>query len=537
MRFASLVAAASKVRTKKINPFRAEKDHYSQEPFERFSAAKIRPTQTLKNSASDPSLPRPRLADRLPVATYLNSTPLGKAATPSSKHNRRPPKPSPVMFDQNGHHQSHEVNMGLFHGVTVAGGGKRLSVMAPVVPKTERQLEREQLSHSFQVLYRLDSTSIMRQTVFIEDMMEAMKTNEEFKRCFLGTIFWPTLKAKNYKRIQASLLEYAKDEAGQTISFDGFFEYVRSLYHETGVDQRCIQDLLSSIDTESGLRREVQAFSVGQRVEVRAAKGPFRLPGVITKVGSTHTGDHNKYSVKYDLVMAWRKVISTGLGAGDGVDIFKKNVGDDEDEEKDDITRMALGALVLEHGADEDDISVAEADGDLTLIDSKFGAQESSLEGGGMEKFKREVDAIEYAFELLQDNTDAEDVSKLKKDDILRAFTAAVLQEDEDDTEGRVKEDGEGEDGLGDYEINLEEQTAAISALKSVLNKSSALLALVEMDKVKEAFLAMDENDVVVNEDSYADVIVPDDISKQAFVEFFLTISDVLRFNELKIGL
>lgn len=41
------------------------------------------------------------------------------------------------------HKGGEEVTMGLFKGVTVAGGGKRLSVMRPVVPKSEKQLEVE----------------------------------------------------------------------------------------------------------------------------------------------------------------------------------------------------------------------------------------------------------------------------------------------------------------------------------------------------------------------------------------------------------
>ena len=90
----------------------------------------------------------------------------------------------------------------------------------------------------------------------------------------------------------------------------------------------------------------------------------------------------------------------------------------------------------------------------------------------------------------------------MKKGDIIENFTTALEWDENDEVGGGRAGEGkdggreeggyEREDSFGEFEMDLGGDQN-VSSLKSVLNQSSALLSLVEMDKVKEAFLAMDE--------------------------------------------
>ncbi|GMH90453.1 hypothetical protein TL16_g11774 [Triparma laevis f. inornata] len=515
----SFHASSSRIRTKKINRFQAEKDHYSQEPFERFSAMKVRPASTLKGSASDPSLPRPKLADRFPLDTYLNATP--RTAKSSSRQRASPPRPASNVQGDAG--ESHEVSMGLFHGVTVAGGGKRLSVMAPVIPKTERQLERDHFIEAFQYLFTLDSTSALRQSVFLEDLMEALKNDKKLKHMFMGTIFWPTLKSKNWDEISGGLRENV--EKGETLSFDGFYEYIRTLHYETGVESGLIRKLnLNENEGSSALRDN--ELRVGDKVEARAKLQPYWLPGVITRVGAVETGDYKKFEIKYDLVMAWRKVQAIGLGVGDGVDIFKKTARGEKN----------IGGVVLEHGADEEDeeseVEKGEGGGeggegegvcvtglDKVTFDSMIDLNPLGEEAAS--KLTSEAEVLAFVFALIKESSEEEgtDFNKVMKREVLDAVEQCV-------TEGE-----EGDGGMGGYATDLEGEVKSSPLLKKMIRKVSALLSLGNMERVKESFLSLDEDIEVAGREG---ALISDDISKDAFIEFFLTISDILQFNKIK---
>ncbi|GMH55501.1 hypothetical protein TrST_g6454 [Triparma strigata] len=543
----SFHASSSRIRTKKINSFQAEKDHYAQEPFERFAAMKVRPasTTTLKSSASDPSLPRPKLADRLPLDTYLNATPLKSSSRQRTGGASSRPTPS-VQQDAG---ESHEVNMGLFHGVTVAGGGKRLSVMAPVIPKTERQLERDRFIEAFQYLFTLDSTAALRQTVFLEDLMEGLKSDKKLKHLFMGTIFWPTLKGKKWDEINKGLREFISE--GEAISFDGFYEYTRTLYHESGVANSMIRKL-----NDNSLRSGKNSLRVGDKIEARAKGQPYWLPGTITRVGAAETGDYKTCDVKYELVMAWRKVQAIGVGVGDGVDIFKKTAED-----------KVVGGVVLEHGADdEDESSVEEAKGEARTEEevdpSASGLDQLTIERlidlnplgeEAASKCTSEAEVLEFVFALIRENSDVDDApfNKVIKSEVLEAVQQCVSEGEDGMGDGVGDGDSNGDDrgSLGGYAMQLEGEESS-RLLKNMIRKSSALLSLGEMERVKEAFVNVgeDKTDIVnvihdgarltddgkeVTRDDYQDTEAPVDIGKDAFVEFFLTISDILQFNNI----
>ena len=134
-----------------------------------------------------------------------------------------------------------------------------------------------------------DSTSIARQSVFIEDVIEGMKKNPLLRSEMLGTVFWPPLKMKCWEEIEKRLKERTSDQSLQTLTFDGFVDFARSWYAEVGLDtlrmRRIGEDeLVNGEWIGGGLRKETAIYKVGDGVEARAYNGPFWLPGEVTKV-------------------------------------------------------------------------------------------------------------------------------------------------------------------------------------------------------------------------------------------------------------
>ncbi|GMI28468.1 hypothetical protein TrRE_jg10771, partial [Triparma retinervis] len=335
----SFHAAGSAVRTKKITSFSSTKDHFAQEPFERFSAHKVREVKEyfpLASSRSEGtfSLPgrRPKLKDRLPIDTYLNATPPGSRSKPKGSSLsevallRKKEKHMVEEHAIHDHQGGQAVTMGLFKGVTVAGGGKRLSVMAPVVPKSEKQLETDHFKKAYAALMEMDETSIERQSVFVEDVMEAMKKNGRFRGIFMGTVVWPVIKMKRWEEMERRLKDNLDDFKIETIRFDGFLEFLRGWYTEMGVCPSSLRrdgedTLLNGEWVGGGLRKETATYKVGDAVEARASGGPFWLPGVVCKA------EGGTYGVKYDLVSAWRTVHNLREVMARGGEVFKRREG------------------------------------------------------------------------------------------------------------------------------------------------------------------------------------------------------------------
>ena len=216
----------SRSRGKKVVALVSKQSHYTQEPFERFGAHKVRPARTtpvdgLATSQSDGSLlsnsgPRPKLQDRLGAltSTYMNATPAAKTAGRNRVTVIAKPPTHP-----DAHNAGYVVDMGLFHGKTVAGGGKRLSVVAPVVPRTQKQLEQEHFDSAFHEMRRnVDKSGAAG--VDKDVFMEALVSNQSFKSMMMGTVMWPLIKGRKWEvRARAYTSKRETRERSEHISF------------------------------------------------------------------------------------------------------------------------------------------------------------------------------------------------------------------------------------------------------------------------------------------------------------------------------
>ena len=569
----SFHAAGSSVRTKKVTSYRSTRDHFSQEPFERFSAHKVRERKI--NDAGDGmgaggGQRRKMLKHRLPVKEYGPGngvwprrnvpTPSSSSSSPlpsrsKSMKNLRSSQPatsssssaalgkaaseSPVAMATISDRQSYQVDVGLFHGVTVAGGGKRLSVMAPVVPKTVRQLEKDNFRSAFSALTDADATSAQRGTLFIDDVREAMANDDGFRSRFMGTIFWPALKRRDWTSITSRLKSFSSNGASSEITFEGFYNFLRSWYVEGNVDNMRVRkrgDAAGAAAESGGLRKEATVFKVGELVECRAYNSAFWLPGVITFASDSRSS----YQVTYDLVTAWRSdphdlreamssgvdVFSAGLqmesragdplvlsgGADDEEEDDNDNDDDDDDgdndEGDDDDATDQLSAMNIDSEEEDDDHAGSDAG-----QSGRFKKRQLTESAG--KKLTDEREVTEFIWDLLARQLGSSDeFPRLQKSDILQSITAAT----EEPSNG-----------------------GGSSLLRFMVIRSAAVLSLVTMKSISDVFAVIDDgiDFEEVNGSNEGggtrQAPPPTDISKVAFVEFFLHISDILRYNHVKV--
>lgn len=136
-------------------------------------------------------------------------------------------------------------------------------------------------------------------------------------------------------------------------------------------------------------------------------------------------------------------------------------------------------------------------------------------------KLTSEAEVLAFVFALIKESSEEEgtDFNKVMKREVLDAVEQCVMEGEE------------GDGGMGGYAIDLEGEVKSSPLLKKMIRKVSALLSLGNMERVKESFLSLDEDIEVAGREG---ALISDDISKDAFVEFFLTISDILQFNKIK---
>ncbi len=510
-------ATTSKARGKRVVPLPARKEHFKQDPFERFSAHKVR-AGTLPSSASTPALgvsQRPSLEARMDdvANTYMSATP-PRSSISANRSARDPSLVNATTAHAVMDHQVYEVSMGLFQGVTVPGGGHRKSVVEPVVPKTDKQLEKENLMEAYNFVGA------------DEEIVEALTNNKDFRRALMGTIVWPLIKSRRSADV---VVEKGFAQEGR-MSFTTFYSFCESLYTET-LDPSSLRRMGQRYESNGRLRKLLETYKVGDTVEGRSRGGPFWLPATVTEVLVDDGTGGRSYVVNYMVVSAWRKMKSTGIGDGDGVDIFSSTLGSDSVADGKQLMLSETAAMELESE------SVGE---------SSVPPMELSVDEDGMPKPPSESKIMNHAssstakpvFQVVDDERgvigvvyDALKIASgakgdADKHDIIDAIQNAVMQCD--DSEEHLKTEHE-EGSLQSFAVMS--QTEKIPNLRRMVNKSAALLALVDMPEIRSAFEAVNES----YEGTGMKLKGSDKISKEAFVEFVLYTSDLLRYNAIQL--
>jgi len=513
--FGTFHFAGNKNRGKKIIILKSE-NFFSQDPFERFSAHKIRAkmasgnfsggssgvdTQGMLQSSAVP------LKERIEETfnTYMNASKELKESRGRVLSSSRGGKKTRVSSKTSGGNRgsaidgleetqqmqtTYEVKLGQFHGVTVPGGGKRRSVMNPVLPKSKFEVEKDQLRLAYYQLEEVFEDS--RDNITVETLADSFLNNAKFKSCLLNTIYWPFIKRKDW----TMLYDKFKDRQDGIIGFEDFYNFSKDLYREERVEKFRVRNISKFKDT-SHLRDDgLEMREVGERVEGRIRYGPTWLQGTIREVDE----EKKTYTIHYDNVTklpdgalnrSKRKSRRRNLGTM-AVNIKATNLSRSQIRELSErqLTGFVYDLLKVEAGEEEGDVISKKAA--VEVINRE--ASSASSSGGGSSTLSAMV------------NRSSAILALVRLPEIRMAFDNLLERN---------------LDGIG---IAVDRLNREDSAGESVSEGES-----LDVDKSNKNVAKMNKGAVEYDSSTI------DTITRGTFVEFFIGVSDVLKFNNIKL--
>ena len=369
----------------------------------------------------------------------------------------------------------YDVKLGQFHGVTVPGGGKRRSVMNPIVPKSRNEMEKDSLRDAFYCLEHIFEDS--RDNVSVDNLIDAFQNDAVFKSCLVDSIYWAFVKRKDWSQLRAKFA----DQKDGIISFDDFYDFSRDLYTESFVSPERVRssskfnvELNHLRDSNLGMRDK------GEKVEARIRHGPLWLTGTIIDVDD----ETETYTILYDNVTKIheenrkkskpRKHTKKALNFKASTATLKqiREIGE----------RQLVGFIY-------DIISIRQAE-----------AQEKREEEGGGDDSGGTLAFVSKKFAL---------------EIITSAISAA---------------------GSGSPE--------EVGNLSAMVNRSPAILSLLKYGDIRRAFDAVMErgkaaegegDGYIEGSNGEYDKETIDTLTKGTFVEFFIGVSEILRFNDINL--
>ena len=494
--FGTFHFAGNKNRGRKIELIK-DKNFFAQDPFERFSAHKIRARPATNNSTGN----IPQLKDRIAESfeTYTNAIP---KQIPKSRKNSRNKNEVPET-SPDAEPEVYNVSLGQFHGVTVPGGGKRRTVVAPKMPKSQNEIEKDLFRSAYNLLS--DVFEDTRDNITVETLKDAMAHNTPFKAKLLNTIIFPTIKKRNWKMLDKKFGHH-KDGI---ISFEDFYDFTRDLYVEEKVPVSRVRFPMRGAHRveDRSLKRPIQEFEVDEKVEARIRDGPTWLTGVVLSANENGT-----YDIRYDAISVINSTNKSSLG-GKSESTFRSKK----------LKRLKKTATTKTiHMSKNDgwrDLSKKQIMimGERQLAEFSFDITVARLQA-----MKSEEENLETIVVSDKQNGGAE--ASVAKESILEILRS-VLQ-------------GGGEEGERDDDH-----------LGEIVRMSSSIVSIFKLKDIKAAFDAVLEVGGVGGgggeeregggegkgeDDGYGDeTFEADMISKSTFVEFCLGVSELLRFNEI----
>ena len=289
-----------------------------------------------------------------------------------------------------------------------------------------------------------------------------------------------------------------------------------------------------------GLRRSDEVFKVGTMVQARAYDSPIWLPGTVIDVEGGGDAQGILYTVRYNTVSAWRKTETMFGRTGvieQGTNLFEVQGGED-DATVNPGKRMlegggkSAGQLVLVEGTEDE---VAAQQERVKVREAKRAREEAerAKQGlGGLEELEEEEleertqevlnaemrqvlsseeNLLKHVYNQLHESQGLELGAPMEKSSIVD-IVKHCLETDEHEEE-------EGGGGLGGFAMMGQQEK--ISGLKGLVLRSPAIVSVVERNDTRQIFDKLDVQGAT------------DVISREAFTEFFLFLSDWLKFNNI----